>query len=293
MDVLTKSKKLHGLNKNSNPYFKNVLIIFLFLPVLLQSTHLLIAQNDTVANYSSINGKYLASYWHDTKSIVSEPFHWKGKQWSRFAGIAGVGVITYVYDQEIYDFFQDNKTGTTENISRYLIEPWGSGIYSLPLLAGIYLTGSKNSHHRSVALTGLKAFILAGGTAVVAKHIFHRHRPYENVPPDPRRWEGPFPFTNNYTAFPSGHTTTAFAVASVLAYGYRDKTWVGITSYTLAGLVGISRIPDEKHWASDIVAAAALGSFIGITLSKINLKKVDVGPAAFHGGYGLRFSYAL
>jgi len=207
--------------------------------------------------------------------------------------VLGIGLITYAYDQEIYNFFQQHKTNTTETISRVLIEPWGSGLYSIPLLAGIYFSGSKNSHHRRIALTGIKAFLLSGGAAVVSKHLFHRHRPYEDEPPYPYHWEGPFPLTSNYTSFPSGHTTTAFAVASVLAMGYRDKIWVVVTSYTIAGLVGISRIHDGDHWGSDVIAGAALGSFIGITLSKINLKNVNLSPTAFNGGHGLRITYSL
>jgi hypothetical protein len=255
-----------------------------------------ISQSDSANKPHSLNKKYFVSYWHDTKKIVSEPFHWKAKQWSIFASVVGVSVITYVYDKEIYDFFQRNRTETTEAISKYAIEPWGSGLYSMPLLAGIYLTGIKNDHHRNVALTGLKAFLLSGGAAQVTKYIFHRHRPGDNDPPNPYLWEGPFEFTTDYTSFPSGHTTTAFAVASVLAHGYKDKIWVGLTSYTIATLVGLSRIHDGKHWATDAIAGAALGTFIGTVLSKVNFTvnpKFAINPLPIKGGYGLSVAYRL
>jgi len=253
------------------------------------------SQTDSISKVS-FNKKYIVSYWHDTKTIVTEPARWKGKQWGTLAAIAGAWAITYVYDEEIYDFFQKNKTETKDNISKYLIEPWGSGLYSLPMLGIIYLTGRKNNHHRNVALTGLKAFLLSGGAAVITKHLFHRHRPSDNDPPNPYLWEGPFPFTTDYTSFPSGHTTTAFAVASVLAQGYKDKIWIGITSYSIATLVGLSRINDGKHWATDVLAGAALGAFIGTTLSKINFdgnKNIKISPTAFQGGYGMRIVYQL
>jgi membrane-associated phospholipid phosphatase len=251
------------------------------------------AQNDSLNQGTQVDKKYLLSYWHDTKSIVTEPLLWKTKQWSIFAGIAGLGLVAYAYDLEVFDYSQKHKTNTTENISRFLLDPWGSGLYSVPLLAGIYLTGSKNSRHRLIALTGIKAYLLSGGAAAVNKHLFHRHRPDENDPPDPGVWDGPFPFTTKYTSFPSGHATTAFAIATVLAMGYRDKIWVGITSYTLAGLVSLSRIHDGKHWGSDVVAGAGLGFFIGATLSKINLKKVRLEPASFHSGTGIKISWVL
>jgi len=277
------------LKKNTPLENMRVFIILIF--ILAQSC--LYSQNDSASQKVKFGKKYIVSYWSDTKQIIASPFLWKGKQWLTFAGLAGVTTVVYIYDKDIYDFSQDNKTETTETISKYLIEPWGSGLYSIPLLGAIYLTGHKNSRHRNVALTGLKAFIISGAFAMVAKQIFHRHRPGQADPPDPYLWEGPFNFETQYTSFPSGHTTTAFAVASVLAFGYKDKIWIGITSYSVATLVGLSRIQDGKHWASDVVAGAVLGTFIGTTLSKINFKKVEINPSAFNGGYGMRVVFHI
>jgi membrane-associated phospholipid phosphatase len=252
-------------------------------------------QYDT-SGQRSFNKKYIASYWYDTKKIIAEPFHWKSKQWSVFAGVLGASVITYVYDKEVYNFFQRNRTTTSKSISKYAVEPWGSGLYSIPLLAVIYISGIKNNHHKNIALTGLKAYLLSGGAAIIVKHLSHRHRPGENIPPDPYLWEGPFPFTTDYTAFPSGHSTTAFAIASVLAQGYKDKMWVGLTSYTIAALVGISRIHDGKHWPTDVIAGAALGTFIGTTLSRINFSKdnnIALRPACINGLSGISLAYRI
>lgn len=251
------------------------------------------SQADSTNQIAKINGKYFISYWDDTKTIVKEPFHWKAKQWSRLAGVVGVGLITYVYDEEIYDFFQTHRSTTADNVSKYLVEPWGSGVYSIPFLAGLYLSGTKASRHRHIALTGLKAFILTAGATAVVKHLTHRHRPGENDPPDPGRWDGPFPLTLEHTAFPSGHTSTAFAIASVLAIGYSDQWWVGVSAYSLAGLVGISRLYDRKHWGSDVAAGAALGTFIGVTLSKVNLKGLSVIPITSAGVQGIQLRYTL
>ncbi|MEZ5196940.1 MAG: phosphatase PAP2 family protein [Bacteroidales bacterium] len=268
------------------------LIIFrvLFLPTTSNS------QNDTAIEKVGFNKKYLVSYWKDTKIIVSTPFHWKLKQWSVFAGVVGIAAVTYIYDEEIYNAFQRNRNETTDAISKYAIEPWGSGLYSISLLGVIYLTGHNNNHHKNVALTGLKAYLLSGGASFVFKHLFHRHRPGDSSPPNPYLWEGPYPFTTDYTSFPSGHTTTAFAIASVLAQGYKDKLWIGLTSYSVATLVGLSRINDGKHWASDVVVGAALGTFIGTVLSRINFNErsnLSLNPAAFQGGYGINLTYRL
>jgi len=267
--------------------------LFFVFSILLVLSLNLYSQNDTVVGHTKINGKYLISYWTDTKTIAASPFHWKGKQWLTFTGVVGATAILYVYDDKIYNNLQDNRTETKDDLSKYLIEPWGSGKYSLPLLAGIYLTGRKNSRHRNIALTGVKAYLLSAGAAYIFKNLFHRHRPYENEPPDPNKWNGPFPFTNKYKSFPSGHTTTAFAIASVLANGYKDKLWIVLSSYSVATLVGVSRLYEGRHWASDVLAGAALGTFIGTTLSNVNFKKVDIFPTSYHGGYGIGATFKL
>ncbi len=65
--------------------------------------------------------------------------------------------------------------------------------------------------------------------------------------------------------WPSGHTSTCFAAASVLDELYGHK--VGIASYTLASLVATRQLDQRDHWASDIVFGAALGWTIGHTVA--------------------------
>ncbi len=60
-------------------------------------------------------------------------------------------------------------------------------------------------------------------------------------------------------AFPSGHTSAAFAVATVFAKRYPNRRWVRWVAYGLAGLVGFSRISLESHFPSDVFLGAVLG----------------------------------
>lgn len=61
-------------------------------------------------------------------------------------------------------------------------------------------------------------------------------------------------------SFPSGHTATAFMMASILhkEYGWRSP-WFSIGGYTVAAATGISRVMNNRHWATDVVAGAAIG----------------------------------
>lgn len=58
-------------------------------------------------------------------------------------------------------------------------------------------------------------------------------------------------------AFPSGHTSRAFAIAAFLAYRFRWR--VGAAATAFAVLVGLSRIYLGVHWPSDVLGGAALG----------------------------------
>ena len=81
--------------------------------------------------------------------------------------------------------------------------------------------------------------------------------------------------TKSRQSFPSGHTTTAFAAAaSVTSEVHRmwpKYTWyVGPALYAGATLVGVSRMYHNRHWASDVVAGAAIGTFTGWKVTRFN-----------------------
>ena len=60
-------------------------------------------------------------------------------------------------------------------------------------------------------------------------------------------------------SFPSGHTITAFAVATVIARRYGNHRWVPYVSYGMAALVGLSRVTLSAHYLSDVFVGGALG----------------------------------
>lgn len=61
-------------------------------------------------------------------------------------------------------------------------------------------------------------------------------------------------------SFPSGHTATAFMMATILhkEYGWRSP-WFSIGGYTVASVTGISRVMNNRHWTTDVVAGATIG----------------------------------
>lgn len=62
-------------------------------------------------------------------------------------------------------------------------------------------------------------------------------------------------------SFPSGHTATAFMTATMLnkEYGNTLSPWIGFGGYLIATTTGFSRITNNRHWFSDILAGAGIG----------------------------------
>ncbi len=67
-------------------------------------------------------------------------------------------------------------------------------------------------------------------------------------------------------AWPSGHTSSSFAVAAVLSEYYGPK--VGIPAVALAGLVGYQRLDSRVHDFSDVVFGAMLGWVVGTSIAR-------------------------
>ncbi|MDP4265836.1 MAG: phosphatase PAP2 family protein [Bacteroidota bacterium] len=242
-----------------------------FYILLLVFSNSLYSQSDT-SKYS-FNGQFVKSCFTDLSNVVSSPVKWDGNQWiSAGMIIAGTGLI-YSQDQFFHDLTQRNQTKGLDNICKNFIEPWGSGVYSIPAMGALYCLGAFTSDQKEkkVALNAVKAFGIAGIVVLVPKYFIGRERPYEeNGFAKPSSFKGPF--MNYHASFPSGHTIGAFSLFTVIAESYKDKPIVVFTSYSLATLVGISRIYNNDHWASDVFFGAALGYGIGKLVVK-NMNK--------------------
>ena len=165
-------------------------------------------------------------------------------------GYADEGNFFVRLDQDIFDAIYDEPPqseplGTTMEIGTY----FGDG--RLMLGVSLLLMAYGNDERRETGRLLTSTFISTGVIVWGMKEIIGRKRPLDDVVGNP--------------AFPSGHTAYAFAGATLLGNRYPK---LRIPLYIGAGLVGITRIYLGRHYASDVIAGAAVGTITGALVSR-------------------------
>jgi membrane-associated phospholipid phosphatase len=123
-----------------------------------------------------------------------------------------------------------------------------------------------------LGLHGTESLFLAQALVKLVKGLAGRARPQVNIE-DPRSFKlgRGFNDRDNYRSFPSGHAGMAFAAAAAVtsetSMWWPKSTWyIAPIMFGGATLVAISRMYDNRHWASDVVMGAAIGTFSGFKI---------------------------
>jgi PAP2 superfamily protein len=161
----------------------------------------------------------------------------------------------------------------------------GGASAMIPFTAALFAVGraAGGPRFRAATYDGAQAFIVNAVYTTALKEAVGRRRP-----------EG-----SNRLSFPSGHTSSAFAWATVAGHYYGPK--VGVPAYAAAGLIGLSRMEKNQHHFSDVLAGAALGFVVGRTVVRKDGEplrepgRLRLAPAfaPSGGGAGLSFSLAF
>jgi membrane-associated phospholipid phosphatase len=172
-------------------------------------------------------------------------------------GAAGATALVAAND----GWFRDRALEADSQAARSLaraVQPLGNVVVVAPAILLAYAT-ARLSHREPLEHAALRTGVsvgVAGGAALLVKEIVGRDRPSE-APGDPDQFH---PFSR-HESFPSGHPVVAFATATALTRE-SGRPWVPWVAYPAAALVGWSRVHDDLHWTSDVVAGAALGIFL-------------------------------
>ena len=140
---------------------------------------------------------------------------------------------------------------------------------------GLYALGRANGQRRvqALGLHSVESILIATAVGEGIKVAAGRARPYVDTD-DPHDFQLFRGFSEDkYRSFPSGHTIAAFAFASTATretqFWWPHSAWyVGTVMYGGATLMGLSRMYNNQHWASDVMGGAALGTLIGLKVAK-------------------------
>jgi membrane-associated phospholipid phosphatase len=174
--------------------------------------------------------------------------------------VGGTGAAAASFaDDEVRDSINSSGSGWGRKLETAGGPMWGS-----LFTAGMFAAGRLSDRPRFRAMTYdmVGAVVVTFSYAQVIKVAVGRERPNGE----------------NNQSFPSGHASNAFTLAAVAERHYGWK--VGVPAYLLAGVVGASRIQQDKHYVSDVVAGATLGYIVGRTVVRVNSRPLGKGPRA-------------
>jgi membrane-associated phospholipid phosphatase len=230
--------------------------------------------------------QFFKNILRDQKAIWTSPFHIHKKD-AKWLIPAGIGIAALIAtDHETEEHIGNNVTRIS--VSRW-VSRMGVEYTSIGIAGGFYMVG-RLTHHAKARETGIlgaeaviNGFIVGGALKAIAQ----RERPLEG--------NGKGRFFKGGSSFPSGHSTSAWALATVIANEYHDKKAVQIGAYTFASLVSLSRFTGHNHFFSDVAAGSAMGYVIGryvyrrhhnpaIASDSDRVKHLDIAPH-FQPGY--------
>lgn len=253
---------------------------------------------DAPSDMDRIDLNYVKGYAKDSGKLLTSPLRWKTDDWLKVGLVFGGTSALFLADKEIRNFAQKNQNSVASGFAE-VGNAIGEPMYIFPAVGAAYLYGTiaDDSKLRRVSMLSLESLTISGAITMGLKTVGGRHRPLTGALP--MRWHGPSN-GKDYDSFSSGHTSNAFAVATVVAHEYKHKKYVGAAAYSLATLTALARIYDNKHWASDTFFGAALGHFVSKAILSYHKedkskgsKRVTIMPQVGKEMTGVTVNYAF
>lgn len=232
-------------------------------PALLSAVCLTIAAAPSMAQSPSSDAR-------DTTHAETQAPFFTTKDMVLAGAFAGGTVLMFPLDRRIAAHLQkESNNAFLKNGSKGVEVIASPGAYFIG--GGLYLIGRVGHWDRVADLGwhGTEAVLLADGVTFALKGMAGRKRPFISGGSDADNFGFLRGFkTGDDQSFPSGHATTAFAAAAAVTnettrWWPRSEWVVGPLMYAGATAVGLSRMYHNKHWASDVVLGAAIGTFSG------------------------------
>lgn len=202
----------------------------------------------------SLEREFFKNILEDQKAIWTAPLslHRADAKWMIPAGVGAMALFTTdrITGDEIAE--SDGQVKASRFISH------AGSVYGISAVAtAFYLVGRKtnDARARETGILTAEAFIDSLIVSGALKGITQRARPQAGR----ERSE----FFDGGNSFPSGHSTQAWAAATVIANEYHDKKLVQVAAYGIASAVSVARVTEHKHYISDVLVGSVAGFAIG------------------------------
>lgn len=198
-----------------------------------------------------------SQFGDETVDLIKQPLKWQGNDWLRLGAAAAGTLLVMQLDQPVRDAMLTDRS-LYKSVPVEFGRLWGDTYSTIALTGGFALHGilAGDKSTQRVAYELAQSALYAGGITTALKLVFGRARPYTD------RGTSEFqPFTvfdDDFHALPSGHTTLAFALSTVLSRNTTSQTWK-IIAYLPAALTSFSRVYQDYHWVSDCLLGGIIG----------------------------------
>lgn len=199
-------------------------------------------------------------FLEDGIAFFRAPLHFSSGDWILTGSVIAGTPLLMSTDNAIHTRVARNTLNGTNGDFWDIPTAYGSvpfaGLFSL----GTYTAGLV-FRDDAVRITGrmcIEALAFSGLSVLTVRYAFGRSRPFLGEGAWKFNW---FEWKNEKQSFPSGHTTAAFALSTVLADRI-DNIWATVLLYGVASLTGFARMYNNQHWFSDVVIGAGAG-FLG------------------------------
>jgi len=284
-----------------SPFLSSLLAVLLTILLLTPSSLAEESEKTEKEEKKTSLGKALLQ---DEAALWTSPFRIRTKDLLFWVPVTALTLYSIKEDESIYRRFKSyqKKHSWVDDVSPK-VTLLGDGGVNLAITSLFFLEGEifHDPKAKETASLALQTLVHTAFVVQVGKHIAGRQRPSYAGGED--HWYGPSGFFqrykkngqfSKYDSFPSGHMITAMGLATVIAEQYKGTVWVPVTAYSLATLCGLSRVTEDAHWFSDVVAGAALGWTIARFVVRRRASRFQVSPVLQPGGGGaLAINYAF
>jgi hypothetical protein len=200
-----------------------------------------------------------AQFMHESMLFIKQPTKWNRKDWLKVGVVTAATLAAMPFDERIAQSSQGNQryNNSAAVVGGRIYGEWYS-IIGVAGGVGIFGLIAKDTAAKKMSIELLQAGLYSEIITSVLKVAIGRARP--ELSEDPFVFS-PFNLAYGYHSMPSGHTTSAFALSTVLSR-HAHTTTLKILAYTPAAFTMFSRIYQNQHWLSDEIIGAAIGIFV-------------------------------